>query len=53
MNILVVLIPVSLGLGLLALAAFLWTLKSDQYSDIEGDAMRILNDDEKPPEERG
>ena len=49
MNVLVVLIPVSLGLGLLALLAFLWTLKSDQYSDIEGDAMRILNqDDDKP-----
>lgn len=53
MNVLVVLIPVSLGLGLLALAGFLWTLKSDQYSDIEGDSMRILNDDEIPPEDRG
>ncbi len=52
MNVLVVLIPVSLGLGLLALAGFLWTLKSDQYSDIEGDAMRILNDDDTPPEDR-
>jgi cbb3-type cytochrome oxidase maturation protein len=53
MNILVVLIPVSLGLGLLALAGFLWTLRSDQYSDMEGDAMRILEDDDQPPEERG
>ena len=49
MNVLVVLIPVYLGLGLLALLAFLWTLKSDQYSDIEGDAMRILEDDDIPP----
>lgn len=52
MNVLVVLIPVSLGLGLLALVGFLWTLKADQYSDIEGDAMRILEDDDLPPEVR-
>ena len=51
MNVLIVLIPVSLGLGGLALAAFLWTLKSDQYSDMEGDAMRILEaHEDKPPE---
>ena len=43
MNVLIVLIPVSLGLGGLALAAFLWTLRADQYSDLEGDAMRILD----------
>lgn len=48
MNILVILIPVSLTLGGLALAGFLWTLKSDQYSDIEGDAMRILDDEDDP-----
>lgn len=50
MNVLVILIPVSLTLGGLALVAFLWTLKSDQYSDMEGDAMRILDDaDDEPP----
>jgi cbb3-type cytochrome oxidase maturation protein len=48
MNVLVFLIPVSLTLGGLAFAAFLWTLKSDQYSDIEGDALRILQDDDDP-----
>ena len=41
MNVLVVLIPVSLILGGLGLAAFLWTVKSDQYDD-EGNASRIL-----------
>jgi cbb3-type cytochrome oxidase maturation protein len=46
MNILLVLIPVSVTLGLLALCAFLWTLRSGQYEDTEGDAMRILFDDE-------
>jgi cbb3-type cytochrome oxidase maturation protein len=46
MNVLVVLIPVSLILGGLGLAAFIWTLRKDQYSDPEGDAARILLDDD-------
>lgn len=45
MNILVILVPCSLILGLGALAAFVWTIRSDQYDDPEGDAWRILNDD--------
>ncbi|GGL56237.1 cbb3-type cytochrome oxidase assembly protein CcoS [Wenxinia marina] len=45
MNVLIVLIPVSLGLGLLGLAGFLWTLKARQFDDPEGDASRILQDD--------
>ncbi|SEG38048.1 cytochrome oxidase maturation protein, cbb3-type [Thalassococcus halodurans] len=45
MNILVILVPCSLLLGLLALAGFLWTIQSDQYDDPDGDANRILNDD--------
>ena len=44
MDILVLLIPVSLGLGSLGLLAFLWTLKNRQYEDPAGDAARILND---------
>lgn len=46
MNVLVVLIPVSLILGGLGLAAFLWTVKSDQYDDEEGNASRILQRDD-------
>lgn len=46
MDILVFLIPVSLSLGALGLLAFLWTLRSGQFSDPEGDAARILLDDE-------
>ncbi|MBT6513025.1 MAG: cbb3-type cytochrome oxidase assembly protein CcoS [Alphaproteobacteria bacterium] len=42
---LVVLIPIALGLGLLALCAFLWTLRSSQYEDLDGAAERILHDD--------
>lgn len=52
MNVLVVLIPVSLILGGIGLAAFLWTVRSEQYDDSEGSAARILLDDDKPPEER-
>lgn len=46
MNVLVVLIPVSLILGGLGLAAFLWTVRSDQYDDEQGNAARILLDDD-------
>ncbi len=44
------LIPVALATGLLGLAAFLWTVRSRQYEDLDGAALRILLDDE--PEER-
>jgi cbb3-type cytochrome oxidase maturation protein len=46
MNIMIVLIPGALCLGALGLAAFFWSLKSGQYEDLEGDARRILLDDE-------
>ena len=46
MTALLVLIPVALFLGALGLAAFLWTMKSGQYEDLDGAAARILNDDE-------
>ncbi len=51
MEVLVFLIPISLFLGGLGLAAFFWTLKSKQYDDPEGDARRILMDDydDAPP----
>lgn len=53
MNILVVLIPVSLFLGGIGLVAFLWTLRSNQYDDPEGDAARILSGryDDHPAED--
>jgi cbb3-type cytochrome oxidase maturation protein len=46
MNVLVYLVPMALGLGLAGLAAFLWSLKSGQYEDMEGAALRILSDDD-------
>lgn len=45
MGILMFLAPFSLALGLLAVAAFWWTLRDGQYEDPAGDAARILADD--------
>ncbi|MCR9112568.1 MAG: cbb3-type cytochrome oxidase assembly protein CcoS [Rhodobacteraceae bacterium] len=45
MNILAYLIPISLILGGLGLAFFVWTVRTNQYDDPEGDARRILRDD--------
>ncbi len=44
MNILVMLIPISVVLGAVGLAAFYWSLTHSQYDDLEGDAQRILSD---------
>jgi len=36
------LVPIAIGMGLAALASFMWTLRSGQYDDLEGAAHRIL-----------
>ena len=46
MNVLIYLVPMALLLGLTGLAAFLWSLRSGQYDDVEGAAIRILQDDD-------
>ena len=48
MTALLFLIPVALGMGLVGLAAFLWSLRSGQFDDPQGAAERILMDDDKP-----
>lgn len=55
MDALMWLAPLSLGLGALALAAFLWTFKAGQYEDPAGAAARVLDDhlEEGPPVGRG
>lgn len=50
MSMLVFLIPVSMALGAIGLAAFLWSFKSGQYQDLDGAAQRVLFDDEDKPE---
>ncbi|TFF20648.1 cbb3-type cytochrome oxidase assembly protein CcoS [Jiella endophytica] len=49
MSALLFLIPAALFLGLLGLLAFLWSLKSGQYDDIDGAAWRVLEDEEDGP----
>ena len=46
MNVLVFLIPAALALGLLALYGLFWSLKRDQYEDLDGATYRILRDDD-------
>lgn len=48
MNMLWYLIPISIGLGLVGLATFLWALGSGQYEDMDGAAERILYDEDRP-----
>lgn len=42
---LLVLIPIAVAMGLLALAGFLWALRSGQYDDLDGASERIFEDD--------
>jgi len=46
MTVLLLLIPAALLLGGIGLAAFLWSLKSGQYDDLDGAAERILHEDD-------
>ena len=39
------LVPAALGLGGLGLLAFLWSLRSGQYDDLEGASWRALDDE--------
>ena len=42
---LLLLIPAALFLGLLGLAAFVWSLSDGQFDDPDGEAERILQDE--------
>ncbi|MBT4162655.1 MAG: cbb3-type cytochrome oxidase assembly protein CcoS [Gammaproteobacteria bacterium] len=45
MEILFVLIPVSLIIVMISLGAFVWSVQSHQYDDLEKEAHRILFDE--------
>jgi len=52
------LVPIALVLGLIGLGAFMWTLRSGQYDDLDGAAERVLLDqddrpirDDEPPQD--
>lgn len=50
MNVLAFLVPLALLMSLVGLGAFIWSLKSGQYDDLDGEALRILDKegDDKP-----
>ena len=48
MNVIYLLIPAMLVLGLVMLGILIWAVRAGQYDDLEGDAHRILMDDDDP-----
>lgn len=42
------LIPAMIILGLIMVGVLVWAVKSGQYDDMEGDASRIIMDDDDP-----
>lgn len=50
MSVLLFLIPLALLIGTVWLLAFVWSVKSGQFEDLEGAANRILLDDEPQKE---
>lgn len=47
MNVIYTLIPGMMFFGLLFLAVLIWAVKKGQYEDMEGNASRILMDDDE------
>lgn len=52
MEIIYLLLPVSVLLGFLALAAYLWGVKNGQFDDLETPAIRAIFDDEEASAEK-
>lgn len=48
MDVIYWLIPAMIVLGLVMLGVLVWAVKSGQYDDLDGDANRILMDDDDP-----
>ena len=46
MTILLFLVPLALLLGAIGLIAFMWSLSSGQFDDLDGAAHRVLMDDD-------
>jgi cbb3-type cytochrome oxidase maturation protein len=47
MTVLLMLIPAALAIGGLGLGAFVWALRNGQFEDPDGNAARILIEDEE------
>ncbi|MBU2098357.1 MAG: cbb3-type cytochrome oxidase assembly protein CcoS [Gammaproteobacteria bacterium] len=53
MEMLFILIPLSLGLVAFALWSFVWSVKNDQFDDLERQSWSILFDDTRTPQKGG
>ena len=49
MDVIYSLIPGMIFLGLIFVGILIWAVRRGQYDDLDGDANRILMDDDKPP----
>ena len=48
MEIIYVLIPIAMVFVIFGIMAFFWAIKTDQYSDLDKEAINILFDEESP-----
>ena len=48
MDVIYLLIPGMIFLGLIMVGVLVWAVKSGQYDDLEGDGQRILMDEDDP-----
>ncbi len=53
MEVIYTLIPGMIFFGLVFVAILFWAIKKGQYDDLEGDAHRILLDEDEEPQESG
>ncbi|WP_193175292.1 cbb3-type cytochrome oxidase assembly protein CcoS [Oricola nitratireducens] len=44
----IALIPLSIGMGAIGLVAFIWSLRHDQFDDLDGAAWRVISTDTGP-----
>lgn len=49
MTILYLLVPVAIGIVLIAVAGFVWATRRGQFDDLETPALRMLRDDPVKP----
>lgn len=48
MNVLLFLIPISIVLLLIGIAAFFWAVRKDQFENLDAAALDVLADDSRP-----
>ncbi|HEX22925.1 MAG TPA: cbb3-type cytochrome oxidase assembly protein CcoS [Chromatiales bacterium] len=53
MDVIYALIPGMIFLGLIMVGVLIWAVKSGQYDDLEGDAQRLLMDEDGNRKKRG